>query len=473
MIKRYTKQEIGGLWTDYQTYYTWLQVELAVCEAWVELGEIPQEVVEEIKNKALYTLSVDRIHTIEKEVKHNVIAFLTHVAELVGDNSRFIHKGLTSSDVLDTSLSIQTVSVANILIGRMQQFEKVLKQKAFEHKNTIMMGRSHGMHAEPTTFGLKLANWYSEMRRNRERLIDARECMRCGKISGAVGTYAHIPPELEEITCKKLGLIPAAISNQILQRDRHAQFITTLAIIGSSLEKFATEIRHLARTEIHEVEEPFTKKQKGSSAMPHKRNPIRTENICGCSRVLRGYALTAMENITLWHERDISHSSAERIIFPDATILLYHMLTKMINVVENMQVYPKNMQNNISLTNGVYTSQKIMLLLTENGILREEAYKIVQKCAMESMDRGEFRVLLKKHVSPEMYEIISKDFEDEDYLKNVDYTFDQVFGGEVKITWAEPPEGCFSYEKYFNKSLEKPSRQEVQCEPLKRTYGKE
>jgi len=437
MLDRYTKGEIGAVWTDYQTYYTWLEVELAVCEAWVELGEMSQKVYEDIKTKTIHTLSVDRIHAIERSVKHNVIAFLTHLAENVGDNSRFIHKGLTSSDVLDTALSMQTVAAANLLISLVKQLENVLKQKAFEHKNTIMMGRSHGMHAEPITFGLKLANWYSEMQRNRERLIQAIKWMRYGKISGAVGTYAHIPPKLEEIVCKKLGLIPADVSNQILQRDRHAQFITTLAIIGSSLDKFATEIRHLARTEIHEVEEPFTKKQKGSSSMPHKRNPMRSENICGCSRVLRGYALTAMENMALWHERDISHSSAERIIFPDATILLYHMLTKMINVVENMQVYPENMKMNMDMSSSVQLSQKVLLLLVDAGMRREDAYKKVQCYAMESINsRCKFIDLILSdeviygYLKTEDIQALKTDLSG-DYVKHVDYTFDKVFGDDL------------------------------------------
>jgi len=427
MIERYTKKEIGAIWTDQNMYETWFAVELAVCRAWEKLGKIPKGTSNNIDLKAHFT--VDRIEEIEKDVKHNVIAFLTCLAESLGDDSRYVHMGLTSSDILDTALSLQTGAATICLVNKLDTLLESIKKKAFQYKNTIMMGRSHGMHAEPITFGLKLANFYAEMRRNRARLMDAGECMRFGKISGSVGTYAHTPPELEYITCRNLGLRSAPISSQVLQRDRHAQYITTLAIIGSSLEKMATEFRHLARTEVHEIEEPFTENQKGSSSMPHKRNPIRSENICGCSRLLRGYALTAMENVALWHERDISHSSAERIIFPDATILLYHMLTKMINIVENMVVYEENMAYNLILTNGVYTSQKIMLLLTENGMLREDAYKIVQKCAMEAISeyRGDMRVLLKKELSPEMYEIISKEFEAEHYVKNVDYTFDRVF----------------------------------------------
>lgn len=426
--KRYTKPEMGEIWEDATTYHTWFKVELVVCQAWEELGKIPEGVSKQIERAAYFT--IDRIEEIEKEVKHNVIAFLTCLAESLGDNSRYVHLGLTSSDVLDTALSIQAVKAADLLIVRMMELEGVLRNKAYEYKDTIMMGRSHGIHAEPITWGLKLANFYSEMQRNRGRLIEARENMRFGKISGAVGTYAHIPPRLEEMVCKKLRLKQPDISNQILQRDRHAEFITVIAIVGCTLDKIATEIRHLMRTEVNEVSEPFTEKQKGSSAMPHKKNPIRSENICGCARLLRGYAVSAMENVALWHERDISHSSVERIIFPDATILLYHMLTKTINIIKNMVVFEENMEYNLGLTNGVYTAQKIMLLLVKNGMLREDAYKIVQKCALQAISEyhGDMRVLLKKELSEEMYEIISKEFEAEHYVKNRYYTFKKVFG---------------------------------------------
>jgi len=380
------------VWSDESKFDKWLQVEIAVCEAWAELGAIPKEAMPKIK-KARYDLK--RIDDILKKTHHDMTAFLGSVAESLGEESRFIHLGLTSSDVMDTALSLQLVAAADLLAQDVAEVIAVLKERAVEHKHTIMMGRTHGVHAEPTTFGLKLALWVEEMKRNEKRLAEAREAIAVGKISGAVGTYASVTPEVEKIACAKLGLEAAPISSQIVQRDRHAQFVTTLAIIASSLEKFATDIRGLQRTEILEVEEPFEEGQTGSSAMPHKRNPELCERICGLARLVRGHALTSMENIALWHERDISHSSTERIILPDSCLVLDYVLYLFTYIMKGLQVHPENMKRNLEVTRGLIFSQRVMLALIDKGLSRQEAYEIVQRNAMKAwQDRASFFDLL-------------------------------------------------------------------------------
>ncbi|MBN1446906.1 MAG: adenylosuccinate lyase [Bacteroidetes bacterium] len=380
MIQRYTRPQMGTLWTDEAKFQTWLEIEIAACEAQAELGLVPKDVLPDIRERADF--SVDRINELEKTLNHDVIAFLTNVAENVGEASRFIHLGLTSSDVVDTALSAMTRRSGLLLREGITGLIDVLAARAREHRYTPMIGRTHGIHAEPMTFGLKMALWYEEMKRNLERLDRAIERISYGKISGAVGTYANIDPFVERFVCQKLDLQPAPISTQILQRDRHAEFLSTIAIIGGSLEKFATEIRHLQKTEVLEVEEFFAKGQKGSSAMPHKRNPITCERVAGMARLLRGYALAGFEDQSLWHERDITHSSVERVILPDATIALDYMLAKMTHIVENFFVYPENMLRNLNGTRGLIFSQQVLLALTRSGMLREEAYSIVQEHAM-------------------------------------------------------------------------------------------
>ncbi len=381
MIPRYTRPEMGGIWTDRSKFAAWLEIEMLACEAQASLGKIPPEVIPAIRAKAGF--DVRRIEEIEAEVKHDVIAFLTSVGEHVGPDARYIHIGMTSSDLLDTGLALQLKQSGDLLLRDLQMLSDVLSRRAKEFKYTIMMGRTHGIHAEPITFGLKLALWYDETLRNRARLERAREAVAVGQISGAVGTYEHLDPCVEEYVCKKLGLRPAPISTQIVQRDSHAEFLTTLAIIAGSLEKFATEIRHLQKTEVREVEEFFSKKQKGSSAMPHKRNPITCERIAGLARIIRGNAHAALENIALWHERDITHSSVERIIFPDSCILVDYMIETFRGVIESLIVYPERMKKNLLLTHGLIYSQAVLLALTERGMKREDAYGIVQKHAME------------------------------------------------------------------------------------------
>ncbi|MDZ7261573.1 MAG: adenylosuccinate lyase [candidate division KSB1 bacterium] len=381
MIQRYTLPQMAAIWSDENKYRTWLEVEILACEAQARLGKIPQEVVPVIRQKAKF--EVARILEIEETVKHDVIAFLTNVAEHVGEASRYIHLGMTSSDLLDTSLAVLMRQAGEIILSGLKNLREVLKTRALEHKDTVCIGRSHGVHAEPTTFGLKMALWYDELGRDIRRLERAIEIISVGKISGAVGTFAHLEPEVEEYVCQKLNLKPAAISTQILQRDRHAEFLTTLALIACSLEKFATEIRSLQRTEILEVEEPFTKGQKGSSAMPHKRNPITCERIVGLARLVRANALAAMENVALWHERDITHSSVERVIIPDSTILVHYMLTKFTQVMTNLVVYPENMKKNLEKTRGLIFSQYLLLALVEKGLSREKAYSLVQENAMK------------------------------------------------------------------------------------------
>ncbi len=429
MIERYSRDVMKRIWTDENKYQKWLEIEIAVCEAWNKLGEIPDTSLDNIKKKAKF--NVERILEIEKEVKHDVIAFLTCVAEYVGEDSRFIHKGLTSSDILDTSFSLLLKEAGEILLNDLEEFKSTLKNRALEHKYTVMIGRSHGIHAEPITFGLKLAVWYEETKRNIERLKRAIDVISVGQISGAVGTFANVPPEIEEYVCKKLGLKPAPVSTQIIQRDRYAEFFTTLALIASSFEKFAVEIRHLQRTEVLEAEEFFSKGQKGSSAMPHKRNPILSENVTGLARLVRGYCIPAMENVALWHERDISHSSVERIIAPDSTIALDFLINRFNGVIKNLVVYPENMQKNLNLTGGLIYSQRVLLALTEKGATREDAYKIVQRNAMKTWEQGKnFYEELKKDEDLKKYlsEGELKELFDINYhTKYIDFIFERVF----------------------------------------------
>jgi adenylosuccinate lyase len=386
LIERYTLPEMKAIWSQENKYRKWLDVEICVCEALAEKGIVPAEALREIKEKAGFT--VERIEEIEEVTNHDVIAFLTCVAEHVGDASKYIHLGLTSSDVVDTALAVQIKEAGEQILRRMEKLREVLLDKAREHRYTIMIGRTHGIHAEPTTFGLKMLLWVAETERNIERLKKAVDTISAGKISGAVGTYANIDPSVEEYVCATLGLKPARVSTQVLQRDRHAEFMTTLAVAGSSLEKFATEIRNLQRTDILEAEEYFKKGQKGSSAMPHKRNPITTERISGMARILRGNALAALENVTLWHERDISHSSVERVIIPDSTTALDYMLYKFTNIMENLIVYPENMKKNLERTHGLIFSQRVLLALVDKGLTREKAYELVQRNAMRSWNTG-------------------------------------------------------------------------------------
>jgi adenylosuccinate lyase len=428
MIPRYTRPAMGKIWEDQNKFRIWLDIELLACEAQAELGVIPREAVRVIREKARF--DVERIDAIEQEVKHDVIAFLTNVGEYVGPESRFIHLGMTSSDVLDTCLAVQMKQSGQLLLEGLRKLADVLSRRAREFKTTIMVGRTHGIHAEPTTFGLKLALWYDETRRNIDRLTAAIARISVGQISGAVGTFEHLSPVVEEHVCARLGLTPAPVSTQILQRDRHAEFMAVLAIIGSSLEKFATEVRHLQKTEVLEAEEYFSKGQKGSSAMPHKRNPITCERISGLSRVLRGNAQAALENVALWHERDITHSSVERVVVPDSCILLDYMLALMTEVVDRLIVYPENMKKNLERTHGLIFSQSVLLALTNKGMRREDAYRAVQSAAMEVWQTGkEFRDLLKANA--EVAEKLGEEGLDELFdltksIKNVDYIFARV-----------------------------------------------
>jgi adenylosuccinate lyase len=393
VIARYTRPAMGRIWEEQNKFAIWLEVETLACEAQADLGVIPRDAVKVIREKGRFDVS--RIDEIEREVKHDVIAFLTNVGEYVGPESRFIHLGMTSSDVLDTCLAVQMKQAGEMILTGLQGLQNVLARRAKEFKTTIMVGRTHGVHAEPTTFGLKLALWFDETRRNIDRMTGALERISVGQISGAVGTFEHLSPKVEEYVCAKLGLKPAPVSTQILQRDRHAEFLSTLAIIGSSLEKFATEIRHLQKTEVMEAEEYFSKGQKGSSAMPHKRNPITCERIAGLSRALRGNAMAAMENVALWHERDITHSSVERIVIPDSCILLDYMLGLTIDVIDRLLVYPENMLKNLDRTHGLIFSQSVLLALTNSGMKREDAYRIVQASAMDVWQSGkDFRATL-------------------------------------------------------------------------------
>ncbi len=386
MIDRYTTPVMRDIWSDQHKYATWLKVEIAVCEVLAEQGSIPPEALDAIKTRAAF--DVGRIDEIELTTRHDVIAFLTNVAEVVGPESRFIHMGMTSSDLLDTSLALLCVEAGGKILERMETFHQLLREKALEHKFTWQIGRSHGVHAEPITFGLKLALWSEEMGRNLTRWKAALDEIAAGKLSGAVGTFAHLSLDVEEQVCRRLGLKPATVSNQVVQRDRHAQYLSAMAIAGATLEKIALEIRHLQRTEVREVEEPFKKGQKGSSAMPHKRNPIVTEQICGLARLLRTNALAGLENVALWHERDISHSSVERVILPDSTTLLDYMLMKMTDLIGGMVVYPERMLDNLNLTGGLIFSQRVLLALVGKGLTREDAYALVQRHAMEVWEGG-------------------------------------------------------------------------------------
>jgi len=428
LIERYSRAEMAEIWSDQNKFATWLKVEILTCEALTELGEIPKEALANIKEKANFDKS--RVLEIEETVKHDVIAFLTNVAEYVGPDSRYIHLGMTSSDLLDTALSSLMQQAGGLLLDGLKGLRKVLGERAIEFKKTVCIGRSHGIHAEPTTFGLKIALWHDEVGRGIERLERAVETISVGKISGAVGTFAHINPWVESYVCAKLDLKPAPVSTQIVQRDRHAEFLGTLALIAASLEKFATEIRNLQRTEILEAEEPFTKGQKGSSAMPHKRNPVASENISGLARLVRANANAALENIALWHERDISHSSVERIIIPDSTIVLDYMLHRFKNVVSNLVVYPEKMLENLHMTNGLIFSQAILLALTKKGITREEAYQLVQGNAMEVWQSGEdFRekVLCDDGIGIHLNRAeIESCFDLDENLKNVDFIFRRI-----------------------------------------------
>jgi len=430
MIPRYTRPEMGKVWTDQRKFETWLQIELLVCEALAELGEIPAEAAREIREKAKF--DVHRVDEIEKLTKHDVVAFLTNVGESIGPLSKYLHYGLTSSDILDTSLALLLKEASELILKDLHRLLEVLKKKAFQYKETIMIGRSHGVHAEPITFGLKMALWYDEMRRNLIRMERAKEAVSVGKISGAVGTFAHIPPFVEEFVCGRLGLKPATISTQIVQRDHHAEFFTTLAIIASSIDKFAVELRHLQRTEVLEAEEYFSKGQKGSSAMPHKRNPISSENLSGLARLLRSYSIAALENIPLWHERDISHSSVERVIAPDATILIDYMLNRLTSIIENLIVYPENMKANLERMGGLIYSETILLLLTRKGLSREEAYSVVQRNAMKVWEQGgDFKTLLSQdEVIKRLLtqEELNAAFDIQDHLKHVEDIFRRVFG---------------------------------------------
>lgn len=428
MIERYTREEMGAIWTEENKYKAWLEVELLACEAWSKLGVIPTDDVKKLRERASF--DVERIYEIEQETKHDVVAFTRAVSETLGPERKWVHYGLTSTDVVDTALSYLLKQANNILRKDLDNVVDILRTKAIEHKHTVMMGRTHGVHAEPTTFGLKLALWYEEMKRNLDRFKQAAKGIEVGKISGAVGTYANIDPFVEQYVCEQLGLEAAPVSTQTLQRDRHAAYLSTLALIATSIEKFATEIRHLQRTEVREVEEYFSSGQTGSSAMPHKRNPIASENLSGMARVIRGYMVTAYENVALWHERDISHSSTERIILPDATIALNYMLNRFANLIKNLTVFPERMKQNIDQTHGVIFSQRVLLALVEKGLSREEAYGIVQPLAMQAWETGvHFKELLAENET--VQQLLTEAEVDECFavtyhLKNVDVIFEKI-----------------------------------------------
>ena len=432
MIPRYTREAMGRLWTDETKFSTWLEVEIAICEGWNRLGVIPDEDLREIRRKA--AVHVDRINELEKITRHDVIAFVSAVGETVGPSARFIHLGVTSSDVLDTALAVVLKRASALIFEDIDAIMAVLKRRAYEFKGAPQMGRSHGIHAEPLTFGLKLALWYEEMKRNRRRFEAAVEGISVGKISGAVGTFANVDPQVEAYVCEKLGLKPAPISTQIIQRDRHAHFFTTLAVMAGTLEKMATEIRHLQRTEVLEVEERFAKGQKGSSAMPHKRNPVGSENICGLARMIKSNAQASLDNIALWHERDISHSSVERIIAPDSCILIDYMLNRMKNILDGLIVYPERMLENINRTHGLIYSQRVLLALIDKGVPRDDAYVMVQRNAMRSWEEGlDFRTLLmgdpgiSQHLNSEE---LARLFDISYHLKHVETLFERVFEQE-------------------------------------------
>lgn len=431
MISRYTRPEMGRIWESENLYAKWLEVEIAACEAMAQEGLVSEEALENIKKKAAF--SVGRILEIEEETKHDVIAFLTNVAEHVGPDSRYIHLGLTSSDILDTSFALLLKQAMDIIVQDLQELMDVIRTRAMEHKYTAMIGRSHGIHAEPITFGLKLAVWYSEMKRNLKRLVEARDVISYGKLSGAVGTFANTSPKIEALVCKKLGLRPEEISTQIIQRDRHAQYFSSLAILAGTLEKIAVEIRHLQRTEVLEVEEPFAKGQKGSSAMPHKKNPIGCENISGLARLVRSNSLAAMENMPLWHERDISHSSVERVIAPDSTILIDYMLHRLTGILRGLVVHADRMAENLKKMKGLIFSQQLLLKLAGKGLERQTAYVMVQRNAMKVWETGqEFKALIMEDQEiggylskTEIEEVFDLDY----HVKHVDDIYERVFSG--------------------------------------------
>lgn len=425
MIERYSREEMSNIWTEQNRFEAWLEVEILASEAWAELGYIPKEDVKLIRQNA--RVDVERAKEIEMETRHDVVAFTRQVSETLGEEKKWVHYGLTSTDVVDTALSYMIKQANDIIEKDLERFIEVLKQKALKHKTTLMMGRTHGVHAEPTTFGLKMALWYMEMQRNLKRFKEVRKEIEVGKMSGAVGTFANIPPEIESYVCEKLGLGYAEISTQTLQRDRHAYYIATLSLIATSIEKFAVEVRGLQKTETREVEEAFAKGQKGSSAMPHKRNPIGSENVTGIARVIRGYLTTAYENVPLWHERDISHSSAERIMLPDVTIALDYMLNRFTNIIDNLTVYEDNMKANMEKTFGLIYSQRVMLTLIDKGMVREEAYDTVQPKAMESWaTKTPFRELVEQ--DSKITDLLSKEeldecFNEKHHLNQIDTLF--------------------------------------------------
>jgi adenylosuccinate lyase len=432
MIKRYTRPEMGAIWTEQNRYQKWLDVEMAVCEAWQELGEIPPDALERIKQKIGF--SVERIEEIESVVKHDVLAFLHSIAEHVGDDSRYVHLGLTSYDVVDTALSLLLKESLEKTAKELETLRNILKEQAIKYKKTPIMGRTHGVHAEPITFGVKILVWYEEVNRHTERVQKAIETISVGRIQGSVGTYIHLDPRVETIALEKLGIKPAKVSTQVLQRDRHAEALFVLALICSTLDKIAVEIRHLQRTEVIEVEESFTKGQKGSSSMPHKKNPVRSERVSGLARITRSNLHVALENIPLWHERDISHSSAERVIFPDSFIITDYLLSETASLVQNWNVRPDRMEKNIHLTKGLIFSQRVMLALTKKDISREEAYQLVQKTSLQAWNENlDFKELILK--DPEISQILSEEeiadcFTLDPYLEKIDYIFDKVFADE-------------------------------------------
>jgi adenylosuccinate lyase len=434
MIKRYTREKMGYIWSEKNKYQKWLDVEIAVCKAWNKLGKIPDDALKEIIEKThIDDKTVERINELDKVYNHDVLAFVTAIAEQVGENGRYIHLGLTSSDAIDTALALVMRESIDLLIESVDELLEILKEKAFQYKDTVMMGRTHGVHAEPMVFGLKFALWYEEFKRNKKRLENAKEAVSVGTISGAVGTYSNIPPQLEEITLKELNLKPEPVANQVIQRDRHAEFMTAMAITASSLEKIAIEIRHLQRTEVLEAQEPFKKGQRGSSAMPHKKNPITCERITGLARVIRANAIPAMENIALWHERDISHSSVERVIMPDSAIALDYILHLTKNVLKDLVVYPENMKKNMDKSKGLYFSSKVLVALVEKGLSRDQAYDIVQRNAMKSWDTEGLMFKDALLSDPEVTSYLTKEeldkiFNVDEFLKNIPYIYERVFG---------------------------------------------
>lgn len=429
MIERYTLPEMGAIWTEENKFQKWLDVEIAVCEVHSEMGTIPADDLRQIRENAAFT--VERINEIEKTTDHDVIAFTTNLAENIGDSARFVHYGLTSSDVVDTANALLLKQACGLLLAKIDALLTVLKRRAFEFKDTPQIGRTHGIHAEPTSFGMTFALWYSEMQRNRVRLEKARSIIAVGKISGAVGAFAHLDPEVEERVCEKLGLAAADISTQVIQRDRYAEYLSTLGLIASSLEKFALQIRHWQRTEVREAQEKFKTGQKGSSAMPHKRNPIMSEKICGLARTVRANSIVGLENVALWHERDISHSSTERIVLPDSSVTLDYMLAKMTGLVDNLVVYPENMLKNLEATRGLVFSGQLLLTLTQKGVSREEAYSWVQRNAMRVWDEGlDYIGLLTNDADVSLHlknEEIARVFDVKHYLRNVEKVFARVF----------------------------------------------